>query len=140
MLDVARDPSLQSAPEVELVKRGDKTIEVGRSIFRTFDAFGHAREVLMTVFPMKRHYLVLARETPGAVFAAKKPLAVASARQLLGSDPHVAYSIECADWLVAPYLSRGKVVWSRSTRKKTVVDSNGNSREGRTRRGTCTCR
>lgn len=127
MLDVAEDPTFDSAPEVEVVKRGKETVEVKRSVIRSIQPFEHAREVLMSVFPMKRLYLVLAPETPTAVFDDKKPISVASAQALLSTDLHVAYSVECADWLAVPYMTRGKAVWTQQEREKTVIDGNGKS-------------
>jgi hypothetical protein len=128
MLDVAEDPSFGSGPEVEVVTRGDETVEVPRNVLRSIKPFEHARELLLSVFPMKRFYLVLAPETPSAVFDDKKPIAVTDAQAQLATDLHVAHSVGCTDWLAVPYMTRGKVVWSQVEREKTVVDGNGKSR------------
>lgn len=131
MLDVGVDPSMTGSREVEHIRVGKETKSVPRSIFRApgLHPGQHAREVFMTVFPMKRLYMVLASATPGSAFDDKKPISMATAQQVLATDPHAAYSAGCADWLVAPYATRGDVTWQKVTKKKTVRDENGKKRE-----------
>ena len=121
MLGVAKDDSLENGPEFEVIKVGDKTEKVPRTIFKEIDPFGHAREVLFTVFPMKRHYLILADPTPEEFVTSKQPFELDRARQLLVDDRLAAYSVGCTDWLVAPYMvRRGEATWTQVKREKTV--------------------
>jgi hypothetical protein len=129
MLDVAEDPSLETGPEFELVRRGETTEKVPRTIFQQVDPFGHAREVLFTVFPMKRHYLILAKTTPPEALASKEPFELDRAREMLAADRFASYSVGCTDWLVAPSMSRREAQWTQVKRKKTVVDAQGNSQQ-----------
>lgn len=129
MLDVAEDPSLEKGPELELVQRGDKVEKVPRTIFQQIIPHEHAREVLFTVFPMKRHHLILAKATPDAVLASKQPLELDRAREMLAADRFASYSVGCTDWLVAPSMSRREAQWTQVKRQKTVVDAQGVSQQ-----------
>lgn len=129
MLDVAEDPSLQNGPEVERVADGDRTKEEARSILREVEAYGHAREVLFTVFPMKRHYLILAKALASKDMDDKQPIGLEHARGMLAQDRLATYSVGCADWLVVPFMSRGKAEWSKVKREKSVMDGRGGQRK-----------
>ncbi|MEX1368838.1 MAG: hypothetical protein AB1Z98_37265 [Nannocystaceae bacterium] len=125
MLDLGEDPSLEDGSEVELVKRGDQVVEVPRTIFQEIEPFGHAREVLLSVFPMKRHYLLLAKPTPNDLLSAKDDISLERARSMMGDDRLARYSVDCTDWIVAPYLSRGAGRWTTVKSEKVVVDAHG---------------
>ena len=100
-----------------------------RQVFQQIQPFEHAREVLLTVLPMKRLYLVLSRVAPNGQLEAKQDLSVPQAQAAVADDRFAAYSLTCADWLVAPFMNRGKVTWSKVKKKKTVTDKKGKSHE-----------
>ena len=124
LLDLPEDGSWDSAPESEQVAP-DTDNYVPSAYIRGNRAAQHAREVVLSMLPMRRFEIIHAKVTAPFEFKSKASLSIARAEQLLQTDPVAQKSIACAEWLIAPHASRGEARWIRYSKERWVRRSPG---------------
>lgn len=126
-LDVAQDATWEGAPEV--LKVGDDSQPLTVPVFKEVQPFVHAREVLLSLFPMRRFKLVHARAVPDMNMRSHENFEVGELEDAWADDRVARHSLHCADWLVAPIMTRGTAQWEKVADKETYRDSKGKKHE-----------
>jgi hypothetical protein len=112
-------------PEKEVNEKGEELKGVEHHVFRASSVHNHLRNVFFSTFPMERFHTVVAQLTAPPSLLGKRSVSAEEMVRAAELDPFAAYSIACADWVMAPRVVGKTATWrkvkkQRQEGKKTV--------------------
>ncbi len=106
-------------PEKEANEKGEEQPGVEHHVFRDSAVHNHLRNVFFSTFPMERFHTVVTQLTAPPALLAQKSVSTEEMVRAAELDPFAAYSIACADWVMAPrVVATEDAVWRKLKKRR----------------------